>query len=158
MIESDSLKLYLVRHAKAKKDYENPARPLSEKGVKDAEKLAKFLKEHSITPSVIIHSGILRAKETAEIINKSLSIELAVDKTLGPSFDPFVYADRLKSEIKEDTMMVGHMPYLANLVCLMLTGTPNSFLIEFKTCSVVCLERKGLDDWYLDWMITPKLL
>lgn len=158
MTKSDSLKLYLVRHAKAKKDYEDPSRPLSDKGLKDAEKLAKFLVSRSIHPSIIIHSGILRAKETAEIINKRLSAELITDKTLGPSFDSYIYADKLKHEMKKDTMIVGHMPYLANLVCLMLTGTPNSFLIEFKTCSIVCLEQKGLDDWYLDWMVTPKLL
>ncbi|BDC35972.1 MAG: phosphohistidine phosphatase SixA [Candidatus Methanoliparum thermophilum] len=158
MIKSNNLKLYLVRHAKAKKDYEDPARPLSKKGRKDAEKLAKFLKKQDITPHRIFHSGIMRAKETAEIINKNLSSELVEDKTLGPSFDPFIYVDKLKRDIKEDTMIIGHMPHLANLLCLMLTKTPNSFLIKFKTCSVVCLERDDKDEWYLDWMITPELL
>jgi len=158
MGRSDNLKLYLVRHAKAKKDYEDPSRHLSDRGRKDAEKLAKFLENRSIKPNIIIHSGILRAKETAEIINKNLSSELVEDKTLGPFFDPAIYADRLKREIKEDTMIVGHMPHLANLLCLILTKAPNSFLIEFKTCSIVCIERKDHDEWYLDWMITPRLL
>jgi phosphohistidine phosphatase len=64
------MKLYLVQHAEAKTEKEDPLRPLSEKGLKDLEKVSSFLEDRSIKVTRILHSGKQRARETAEKLSK----------------------------------------------------------------------------------------
>ncbi len=57
-----------------------PGIPLTEKGVDQAEKAAKFLEEMNI--STIYSSPIERAKDTAEIVGKHNSIDVRIDDRL----------------------------------------------------------------------------
>ena len=60
--------LYLVQHGEAVPDDVDPARPLSQAGKKDVERLAEFLARRKLAVSRILHSGKLRAQQTAELI------------------------------------------------------------------------------------------
>ncbi|MCZ2845213.1 MAG: histidine phosphatase family protein [Candidatus Bathyarchaeota archaeon] len=66
------MKLYLVQHAEAKQEEEDPARPLSEKGWENLDKISDFLKGKDIKVSKIFHSGKLRAKQTAEKLSEAI--------------------------------------------------------------------------------------
>lgn len=57
------MRLYLVQHAAAKSEEEDPARPLSGRGAgRISERWARYLKEHvDIRVEEIKHSGKLRA-------------------------------------------------------------------------------------------------
>ena len=62
-------RLFLIRHAKAQpaagqNDYR---RALTDRGRADARRMAERLPSAGLLPEVLIHSGALRAKETAEI-------------------------------------------------------------------------------------------
>jgi probable phosphoglycerate mutase len=57
-----------------------PGIPLTEKGIDQAEKAAKFLEEMNI--STIYSSPIERAKDTAEIVGKHNSIDVRIDDRL----------------------------------------------------------------------------
>src|SRR5271165_1803532 len=62
-------RLFLIRHAKAQpsigsSDYE---RTLTDRGRKDARRVAAALAGRRVLPDVLVHSGAARAKETAEI-------------------------------------------------------------------------------------------
>ena len=57
-----------------------PGIPLTEKGIDQAEKAAKFLEEMNI--STIYSSPIERAKDTAEIVGKHNSIDVKIDDRL----------------------------------------------------------------------------
>jgi len=62
------MRLYLVQHGEAKREEEDPSRPLTENGRREVEIVAKFLSEAGIKIDKILHSGKLRAAQTAEIL------------------------------------------------------------------------------------------
>ena len=68
------MKLYLVRHAEPKPEQEDPLRPLSEKGWEDIRCVGAFVAERlDIRVKIIIHSGKLRAQQTAEVLREHLN-------------------------------------------------------------------------------------
>lgn len=69
--------LIFVRHAKSSWNYDvsDYFRPLKNKGIIDAQLIAKHFLTYEITPDLIITSGAKRAKTTAEIFNKQIQIK-----------------------------------------------------------------------------------
>lgn len=150
------MKLYLVQHAEAKGKEEDPTRPLSEKGWKDLEKVSSFLEGRGIGVARILHSGKLRAKQTAERLGEVIRSSEGVRETggLAPLDYPTTWGRRSKEETA-DVMLVGHLPHLSRLAGLLLTGDPNRKVIDFKMGGVVCLERDEKENWSVGWMIIP---
>ncbi len=78
--------IIFLRHGQAKNNTERvlagrtPGVPLTEEGVEQSEKAAKFLEEMNI--SAIYSSPIERAKNTAEIVGKHISIDVKIDDRL----------------------------------------------------------------------------
>ncbi|MEM3506263.1 MAG: phosphohistidine phosphatase SixA [Candidatus Bathyarchaeia archaeon] len=153
------MKLYLVQHAEAKKEDEDPARPISEKGWKDLEKISNFLKNKGIKLTKILHSGKLRAKQTAEKLSEVVhSIEGVKEvNSLAPLDDPFIWKGKLKVETN-DLMLVGHLPHLNKLASFLLVGNIDQKIINFKMGGVVCLEKDEKGVWSIDWIIVPEIL
>lgn len=153
------MKLFLVQHAEAKSKAEDPLRPLSENGLKIIRKVAKYAgKNLRIQVAEIVHSGKLRAEQTAEILADHLKPTkwLTTSKDLEPLADPGVWKNRLAETIK-DIMLVGHLPHLSKLSSLLLTGNEDKEIIRFKMGCVVCLERDESSQWATRWMITPQI-
>jgi len=116
------MKLYLVQHAESKRREEDPSRPLSEKGWSDIRKVAKYAEKHlHIEVRQIIHSGKLRAKQTAEVLAEHLHpTNMTAADGLELLVDPKVWKNRL-DEITEDILIVGHLPHLGKLAGHLLT-------------------------------------
>ncbi|MCW4055210.1 MAG: phosphohistidine phosphatase SixA [Candidatus Bathyarchaeota archaeon] len=151
------MKLYLVQHADSKRKEEDHTKSLSDRGWKDIRKTANYAKEHlHIKVEHIIHSGKLRAKQTAEVLAEHLNPPKAVitDPNLEPLADPKVWKKRLV-EITKNTMVVGHLPHLSKLASYLLAGDENREVIAFKMAGIVCLERDQQRRWTIQWMITP---
>ena len=78
--------IIFLRHGQAKNNTDRvlagrtPGVPLTEEGVEQSEKAAKFLEEMNI--STIYSSPIERAKNTAEIVGKHISIDVKIDDRL----------------------------------------------------------------------------
>jgi probable phosphoglycerate mutase len=78
--------IIFLRHGQAKNNIERiltgrtPGIPLTEKGIDQAEKAAKFLEHMNI--SAIYSSPIERAKHTAEIVGKHNSLDVTIDDRL----------------------------------------------------------------------------
>ncbi|MCH8022628.1 MAG: phosphohistidine phosphatase SixA [Thaumarchaeota archaeon] len=154
------MRLYLVQHAEAKREEEDPSRPLSEKGLEDTRKVAKYAHEHlHIQADEIIHSGKLRAKQTAEVLADHLNPAkgVSVGEGLEPLADPKVWGKRL-SEATANLMLVGHLPHLSRLAAQLLCGDTGSEVVAFKMAGIVCLEKDENDRWTLQWMVTPEIL
>ncbi len=151
--------LYLVQHAEAKKEEEDPARPLSEKGLSDIRKIAFYLSRLDVSIGQIQHSTKLRAKQTADVLSENLKPSKGLRETdgLAPLDDPKIWEERLKSKA-EDLMLVGHLPHLGRLTSLLICGEPEGKVISFKMAGVVCLERDERDGWSLRWMVIPDML
>ena len=78
--------IIFLRHGQAKNNTERvlagrtPGVPLTEKGIDQAEKAAKFLEDMNI--SAIYSSPIERAKNTAEIVAEHTSVDVRIDDRL----------------------------------------------------------------------------
>jgi phosphohistidine phosphatase len=58
----------------------------------------------------------------------------------------------------QDTMLVGHLPFMGKLASWLLSGTEQADAVSFRPGSVACLERGAEGSWTLAWMIRPELL
>ncbi len=78
-------RLALVRHAKS--DWGDPSlddhdRPLNERGIGDAPRMARRLAETGFRPDVILSSTALRARTTAEAFAAELRVAVSLDPEL----------------------------------------------------------------------------
>jgi phosphohistidine phosphatase len=58
---------------------------------------------------------------------------------------------------EEPIMLVGHLPHMARLASLLLSGNPNRETVRFRNAAIVCLEKVE-DAWVLVWAISPDIL
>ncbi len=151
--------LYLVQHGEAKKEEEDPARGLTEKGTTDVRKAAAYARTMNLRISRIFHSGKTRAVQTAQILADHLKPEKGISQTdnLAPMDDPDVWAKRL-GEMNDDVMLVGHLPYMAKLAGLLLCSDKEKMLVDFKMGGIVCLKRSEDGRWTVEWMIVPEMV
>ena len=135
--------LYLVRHGEATAAEHNPARPLSDAGRKQVESLARKTKEAGLHPARILHSGKLRARETAEILAEALVPgEIRAIEGLSPDDEPDSAAE-LAQASEEDLMLVGHLPHVGRVAAALTRGAEPSF----STAELIALKRNGSGKW-----------
>jgi phosphohistidine phosphatase SixA len=76
--------LYLVRHGKAEMGDDDDARRLTPAGKDAVQRVAKRLAKSDVQIEIIEHSGLARAKETAEIIQQALGGRISAVPGLRP--------------------------------------------------------------------------
>jgi len=153
------MRLYLVQHGEAKREEEDPARPLTENGRKEVERVAGFLAKTGVKIQRILHSGKLRAAQTAEVLGQHLKPTRGIEKAeaLEPLADPGIWIEKV-NHMDEDVMLVGHLPHLKKLASLLLTGRDDLEIVKFRYGGVVCLERRENGLWSILWIIRPDIL
>jgi phosphohistidine phosphatase len=152
--------LYLVQHAQAMTEEEDPARPLTDNGREEAAKVARFAAERcGVRVSRILHSGKTRAAETAEILAEHIPALEGVQRLegLAPMDDPMIVV-RMLAESAEDLMLVGHLPHLGKLVGHLLCGDGDKRPVAFTMAGIVGLERQGDGGWSARWIVTPSIV
>jgi len=151
--------VYLVQHAEAKSEQEDPSRSLSEKGMQNIKKVASYASQYNLNVHMIFHSTKLRARQTAEVLSEHLKPAKGISEVdgLAPLDDPAIWAQRLK-DIPEDVILVGHLPHLAKLASLLLCGDKDKNVISFKMAGIVCLQRTDMESYSLQWMVTPDVV
>lgn len=153
------MKLYLVQHAKAASKDVDPERPLAEEGQRDIQKIAAFIKPLNLSVDYIWHSTKKRAIQTAGVLAEVIKIKEA--KTIRDGLAPNDNVAQLKDELiscQQDIMIVGHMPFMAKLASLLLTGREFSGTVAFQQGGIVALSSSEPNQWQIDWMIIPNLL
>jgi phosphohistidine phosphatase len=153
------MRLYLVQHGEAKPKDVDPERRLTEKGRRDAEKVAAFLKPLGLAVTAVWQSGKPRARETAEILAGALDAKEGVVERSGlaPN-DPVAPVAEEIVGAAEDTMIVGHMPFLGNLAALLVAGEEPTGVVVFRNGGVVCLVRSDERGWGVLWVLTPDVV
>jgi len=154
------LRVYLVQHGEAKSEEEDPTKPLTEKGLADTRKMANYASSVlKLNVKKILHSGKLRARQTAEVFAEALKPEGGVSEAdgLDPLADPKIWAERLE-ELREDLMLVGHLPHLSRLVSLLTLKSPEYEVIKFRMGGIVCLERIKPGKWMILWAVIPDMI
>lgn len=153
------MKLYLAKHGKACSKEEDPARPLNEEGRADVARMADFLQGAGIRVERVMHSGKLRAEQTALALAGAIApgVEVEVSGLLDPNEDPRAL-DWQSESWDRDTLIVGHLPYMGRLVSHLVVEDDRVSLVTYEPGSIVCLERDLQGQWHIDWMIRPELL
>lgn len=146
-----------MQHGEALAEEVDPERSLSPQGERDSVSMSRFL-EGEIAPRVIFHSGKRRAEQTALLMAAGL-VDAVVKRAgnIGPK-DP---VEPLLSAIRawhQETLLVGHLPFLASLVSQLLVGRDTPPLVSFQPGTLVALERSAGGHWSLLWMVRAELL
>jgi len=153
------MRLYLIQHGEAAPKETDLERPLTEQGRLDVQRLATFLTASGIYTKHIIHSGKLRAEQTAELLAAELAPEATIESMPGLNpLDPIEPFALQLAPWTRDTLVVGHLPFLARLVAHLVSGREDAELTAFKPGSAICLERSPANVWVIAWMIRPELL
>lgn len=143
------MKLYLVRHGAYSSDYASNAGPgLSPRGVEQARAVGRFLKKQHAKLDVVLTSPLLRAQETAQVIQDELqtALEPIESRDFSPSGDPDTMQAILSEIPAEEILVVGHMCSIGELAHTLCLQAP----LVFETCTVVALERTPTG-WKLLW-------
>jgi len=77
------MKLYLMQHGEARPEQEDPARPLTDRGRAEVERVARAAARLDLGIAQVIHSGKLRARQTAEIVAACLEPAPALGEMRG---------------------------------------------------------------------------
>jgi len=151
------MELYLVQHGESKSETEDPSRPLTDRAKEEVETVACYVAELGIEVVRILHSGKMRAKQTAEVFAQQLAPlrGVAEQDGLGPLDDPHS-AKELILQAEESLMIVGHLPHLKKLASLLVVGEPEKEIVNFRMGGVVCLAKSG-ENWAVDWALAPLL-
>jgi phosphohistidine phosphatase len=153
--------LYLVHHGDAVGPDVDPRRPLSSAGRASVEQLASEAAARGANPSVVWHSGKLRAKQTAEAFWRACNAlaELSAARDLQPDDPPGWIRDRLRGESR-DILIAGHFHHLPRLLTLLLGGGDEA-PANFPLHGLVALESSDdgetwVESWRLEASVAPR--
>ncbi len=121
------MELYLFRHGDALSE---GTRPLSDRGKNETRRSARALEKLGVIPSLLLHSPLPRANETAQILAEEF--ELAEDavrenELLAPRGQREYIVKEVKrlSQSEDDKIfLVGHLPDLGELLTYLVWGEP----------------------------------
>lgn len=152
------MRLYLMQHGEALDKELDPERPLSDKGKQDVAAVAALFKAQATALRHVRHSGKLRAEQTAQLMADTIrpGIDIDAQEGLSPNDDVEAFAHLVHSW-QEDTLVVGHLPFMAKLAAHLLTGEVTAEMFGFQPGTLLCLERAQSDRWQLNWMVRPEL-
>lgn len=148
---------YLVRHGEAVAATVDPQRPLSAPGRRAVEAVARAAAGRDVRVGAILHSGILRARQTAEIFTQILAPAQGASFNAGllPEDDPAVAKAELEAA-SDSVMLVGHLPHMSRLAALLARGLWEWETVDFAPATLVCCSYDGAR-WRMHWKIDPEL-
>ncbi|HYK76360.1 MAG TPA: histidine phosphatase family protein [Daejeonella sp.] len=140
--------LLIIRHAKSDKgtgqiDFD---RPLNERGLKDAPKMAKRLAHKGIIPKQIVSSPAVRTMSTAVYFAKEFDIkasDILQEKAIyEASANTLLRVINQMDNSSDFTALVGHNPGLSDLALDLCHGD----IQDIPTCGIVLIEFP-FDKW-----------
>jgi phosphohistidine phosphatase len=146
--------VFLLRHAKSSWSDSTLAdsdRPLAPRGERASRKLAKYIRQKSIEPSLVLCSPALRTRQTLEAVapslGKSCTVEV-VPQLYGASARELLEQLQALPERVESMMLIGHNPGLHELGLVLASQGALLPQLEdkFPTGALATLVVAG-DDW-----------
>ena len=150
--------LFLVQHGISLSREIAPDPGLSKEGRNNVERIAEVAKSYQIRPATIKHSGKQRARETAEILKKTLNVKKKITQTKGikPLDDVLSFAQTLEGNA--GLMIVSHLPFLERLTAYLTTGNPDVTVFKFQNGGIVCLDQLPSPfGWVIKWALMPNI-
>jgi phosphohistidine phosphatase len=152
------MRLYLVQHGDAVPERLDLERPLSPAGRREVEAVARLLAGAGVRVAHVVHSGKLRAQQSAELLATALAPGTVPQAMRGLSpNDPVEPTVRRIADWTSDVMLVGHLPFMANLVARLVAGDERKPVTALVPGTVVCLQQDEAGRWLISWMARPEL-
>ncbi len=135
------MKLYIFRHGEAEDIGKNGVfldeeRQLTEKGRREAQKVGAYLKAKNHRLKLLLHSPLVRAVQTAEILASELGCEKKSVEELSTDFGVRTYLEVLSKHKELETLgIVAHQPTLTKLISTLISGEHHTQL-HFEPCSL----------------------
>ena len=157
-----SVRLHLLRHADAgdpgKWRGDDAARPLSDEGIAQAERLALHLSLAGFEPDAILTSPKVRARHTAEIVAAALGLEATDEERLAGSLGRAdVDAILRDAGSPRRPVLTGHDPDFSELLATVV-GIPS---LPMKKGALARIDLDGdlvPGGGVLRWLLPPDLL
>jgi phosphohistidine phosphatase len=138
------MKLVLIRHAKAFEANQDPQRNLTEEGKKEAQVIRKYLQRLNWHFKEILTSPVLRAYQTAEIINEVFQTIIIQKNELKPNqATENIDSILLNYHLNDSLIIVLHMPDIAEIASKILKIPINNLF--FSTCSAMGINITNLN-------------
>lgn len=157
-------RLYLLRHGIAvdpgSSEYADDDRPLTSKGRRRVRQVAFGLEVLKVRPDRIVTSPLPRARRTAEIVADVLKISdrLETDEALRAGVEAGSVVDWLRGRTEETLMLVGHNPWISDLVASLTAGANSSEFIDLRKSGFAALGARPDGQFSLEWLAKPKML
>jgi phosphohistidine phosphatase len=159
------MEIYILRHGIAvergtsghKKDSD---RPLTLEGEDKMHQIAKAILGMELKFDLILSSPYKRAEQTANIVASELDEEVTFSEFLEPDGNALELIAEINDEKPQRVLLVGHEPYLSQLISVLTTGGSDA-TIELKKGGLCKLTTDKLTFGRcatLHWLLTPRLL
>jgi phosphohistidine phosphatase len=159
------MEIYILRHGIAvergtsghKKDSD---RPLTPEGEAKMHQIAEAILGMELKFDLILSSPYKRAEQTASIVAGELDEEVTFTEFLEPDGNALELVAEINDEKPQRVLLVGHEPYLSQLISVLTTGGSDA-VIELKKGGLCKLTTDKLTFGRcatLNWLLTPKLL
>jgi phosphohistidine phosphatase len=161
--------IYVLRHGiaveRGTRGYSKDSdRPLTPEGRKKMRSIARALRQFELSFDLILSSPYVRARQTAEIVVEILEAEdrLKFSEHLAAEGDAEDLVEQLKGlyHSPASVLLVGHEPYLGQLISLLLMGKPDLALTLKKggLCKLMVQRLVYGRCATLEWLLTPRHL
>jgi phosphohistidine phosphatase len=153
--------LYLMQHGEATTETEDPARPLTETGRAVVERVAARADAADVRIDRCVHSGKLRAEQTADLLVGALGSERSIESRdgLAPNDPVAPVAEWLRDAAEGSSIaLVGHLPFLDRLASLLIADDENAQVIQFRMGGLVKLVPKSESPGFtVAWILAPEI-
>jgi phosphohistidine phosphatase len=153
------MQIFFIRHSFANWPSwpgNDAERPLTSDGFRRwelaAAGLARRLARENVAPEAVLHSPLLRAAQTADILARHLNLEekLIAHRLLQPGFNGKALKGILKEYVHSRTLAcVGHTPDMGEVV-MAVTERP----VTFREGTVACVKLRSAEHGSLIWSAT----
>lgn len=156
------MQLLMIRHSYAAEPGSVPGgdfeRPLTERGQQVFTKMSRWLAERGLTPDRILHSPLVRARQTAAILAEVCGQELSPDNArhwIGSGLPLMNLLEELNSTLTESVAIIGHEPRMSSCTSALVAGGK----LHFSPATIACVQFHGSireGQGVLEWMLSPK--
>jgi phosphohistidine phosphatase len=138
--------LCFLRHAEAEPAAgSDTERKLTPKGVEQSEKVGKFCFRNGLLPQVVLHSPLVRARETAvNFASKAAQPALVECSWLACGMSPEVCSENLREHKGQQIIfLVGHEPDFSSTISWLL-GTTSPHSVHVRKASLTAIDTPTL--------------
>ena len=150
--------IYLVQHGKSLPKDVDPDQGLSEEGIIETKRISEVAASYEVNVSCIKHSVKTRAQKTAEIFASALHPAggLLQAEGLKPMDDVVAFSAAIEPD--ENTMLVGHLPFMERLTAYLVVGSADKPIFKFQNSGIVCLKKDpDVNSWIISWTLMPHI-